>query len=135
VRADGAELAGQLDAPALLPALLTMARDPELEVVIRTARALGHYPDPGTPALLRELLRHDAWEVRAQAAKSLGLVADPASAHELAIALTDRSWWVRLNAAVALRQLGPVGEGRLRRVSHGSDAYAAEMARRVLRLP
>jgi hypothetical protein len=134
-RADGAELGGQLHAPELLPALLTYVGDEHVEVVIRAARALGHFPDPGTPAVLRQLLAHPAWQVRAQAAKSLGRLGDAASAHDLARALSDPSWWVRLDAAVALRRLGAVGEGRLRRVAAGEDAYAAEMARRVLRVP
>lgn len=134
-RADGAEIAGQIRAPALLPVLFAYAEDEDVEVLTRTARALGHFPDPGTPAVLRRLLRHPDWPVRAQAAKSLGRLADPASAEDLARALRDPSWWVRLDAAVALRRLGAVGEGRLRRVSHGADRYAAEMARRVLRVP
>jgi hypothetical protein len=135
VRADAAEVASQVPDPSYLPALLVYARDENLEVVVRTVRALGSFVDPATPEVLRGLLGHPAWQVRAQAARSLGRILDAGSAADLAKAMLDPSWWVRHNAAVALKQLGPLGEGRLRRMRFSGDAYAADMAERILRLP
>jgi HEAT repeat protein len=135
VRAIGAELAGETPDPDLLPILLRFTQDPTLEVVIRATRALGAYPDAETGDVLRRLLSHEAWQVRAQAAKALGRIGDATSAHDLAKAMTDSSWWVRYNSAHSLKRLGPVGLGHLRRMRGGSDAYASDMAERVLRLP
>jgi HEAT repeat protein len=135
VRADAAQVASQAPDPAYLPSLLGYAWDEDPKVVVQAARALGSFVDPATPEVLRGLLGHPAWQVRAQAAKSLGRIVDTGSAAALARAMTDSSWWVRHNAAVALQQIGPLGLGRLRRMRFCGDAYAAEMAERVLRIP
>lgn len=134
VREQGAELAWQVPSPVLLPVLLDFAARDDVELVTRTTRALSNFHDERAFVALRKLLSSEAWQVRAQAAKSLGLLRDRESALALLRTMSDPSWWVRYNSAMALKRMGPVGEGRLRRVRAGEDRYASEMAERILRL-
>ena len=134
VRAQGADVAWQVPASELLPVLLRFVATDDVELVTRTTRALSAFSDERALLTLRKLLAHEAWQVRAQAAKGLGALRDRDSALQLLRTMSDSSWWVRYNSAMALKRMGPVGEGRLRRVRSGDDRYASEMAERILRL-
>jgi HEAT repeat protein len=115
------------------PAIEKRLREPDLELRIAAARALGRLQASASANALLEALQDGDWQVRAQAARALGRMRSPLAVHALAASLTDRSWWVRRHAAYALAELGDEGRKALRNAASGSeDPYARDMAREAL---
>jgi hypothetical protein len=108
-------------------------QDPEVEVRVAAARALGRLAVIEATAALIEALEDEAWPVRAQAARALGRIRAPLALRELPPRLTDPAWWVRRHAAYALIEFGEEGAAELRLIAGGSpDPYARDMAREAL---
>ena len=115
------------------PAIALRLMDPNPELRIAAARALGRLgATDASPALIHAL--NDAeWAVRAQAARALGRCGNAQAIAPLGAALEDRAWWVRRHAAFALAQLGSAGRAELARIAAKSeDRYAREMADEAL---
>ncbi len=123
------EVAGAIPLPGLAAEIASFASDPEKEIRIRVARALGGLMLPEGASILARMVHDDAWEVRAQAVKSIGRLAVPGAADLLANCLKSRIWHVRLNACQALLGLGEEGVRRLRAMLlQKDDRFAADIA-------
>jgi HEAT repeat protein len=115
------------------PALEHALTDPESEVRVAAARAIGRLRAEGCGLALMSALRDEAWPVRAQAAWALGRTRSGIAIRPLAARVADQAWWVRRHAAYALAELGEEGRLALREIAYGSDdRYAREMALEVL---
>jgi HEAT repeat protein len=118
---------------ASIPAIERRLEDPEVEIRVASARALGRLGATVSVTSLMGALHDEAWPVRAQAARALGRIRAPIALIELPSRLTDPAWWVRRHAAYALAEFGEEGQVELRRIAGGSpDAFARDMAREVL---
>ena len=123
-------IGGHRDAAATIERSLL---DPDPEVRVAAARAIGRLQVDGCSAALMAALRDQAWPVRAQAAWALGRTRSEIAVLPLAGRLEDPAWWVRRHAAYALWELGEAGREALREIAYGSqDRYAREMALEVL---
>lgn len=115
------------------PALEHALTDPEPEVRVAAAKAIGRLRAEGCGLALMSALRDEAWPVRAQAAWALGRTRSGIAIRPLADRVADRAWWVRRHAAYALAELGEEGRLALREIAYSSDdRYAREMAIEVL---
>ena len=127
------ELAGAIPLRSLYPDILPFAGQPEKEIRIKVARALGGLLNPDSaPALIR-LASDEAWEVQAQAIKSLGKLKSPEALDILAESFYSKNWHIRFNARAGLMNLGEAGVKRLEEIAQQTrDAYAAAMAAMAL---
>jgi HEAT repeat protein len=108
-------------------------QDPEVEIRVASARALGRLAAVTATTSLMGALQDEEWPVRAQAARALGRIRAPMALLELPSRLTDPAWWVRRHAAYALLEFGEEGAAELRHIAGGSpDPYARDMAREAL---
>ena len=108
-------------------------RDPDLDVRVAAARALGRLCAEDCGASLVAALADPAWQVRALACWSLGHMRAGLGVVALPARLSDSAWWVRRHAAWALARLGEEGRAELAHVAGGSpDPYAREIARAAL---
>lgn len=136
-RAVAADIAGLSGAVAASRTLVhTVSQDPELEVRIRSARALGRI---GTPMALEPLLRSieagQPQPLRVVAARALGDLGDPRAVPQLALMAAAAEHRVAANAATALTRCGVPGLRALRRLAsrpegaHARDALASAALR------
>jgi hypothetical protein len=127
------ELVGAIPLRALYPDILPFADDPNKEIRIKVARALGHMRIPASVDILIRLAHDDTWEVCAQALKSLGKLGDEAALEVLSEGLFSPFWHVRFNGGHGLANLGAAGIARLQKIKRQKkDRYAADMAVMVL---
>lgn len=127
------ELVGAIPLRALYQDVLPFANDPDKEIRIKVARALGHMCIPASLDILIRLANDDAWEVSAQALKSLGKLGDEAALEVLSEGLFSPFWHVRFNGGHGLANLGTAGIARLQKIKRQKkDRYAADMAVMVL---
>jgi HEAT repeat protein len=123
------EVAGAIPLRSLSEEVMAMAGNPDNEIRVRVARALGGILLPESGPVLERLAADPGWEVQAQAVKSLGRLAAPGAAEVLERALSSKSWHVRLNACQALLLLQDEGIRRLRKVqAESDDRFAADIA-------
>ncbi|GAB2682542.1 HEAT repeat domain-containing protein [Thalassiella azotivora] len=134
VAADIAGLSGAVDAAGTLIGLLQ--DDPELEVRVRCARAVGRIGLPAAlPALLLSVDDDQPGPLRTVATRALGDLGHPRAVPRLTELVTDRDHRVAGNAAVALSRCGPQGLRALRQVAarpagvHARDALATAALR------
>lgn len=135
-RAVAAEIAGLAGALRRAPTLGRLLReDPETEVQVRCARALGRL---GTPTALGPLL--GAVEparptpVRTVAARALGDLGDPRAVPRLLALMEDPVHRVAANAAQSLTRCGPAGRAALEGAAAAAAGAHARDALAVLAL-
>lgn len=136
-RAVAAEIAGLTGAVGTTSALLgLLADDPELEVRIRSARALGRIGAPyAVDRLLAVVSAGEPTALRAVAARALGDLGDARAVPVLAELVTNPAHRVAANAAVALTRCGTGGLRALRECAtspegaHAREALAAASLR------
>jgi hypothetical protein len=119
---------GLLQSVDAVERLITLLPDRDLELVVRTARALGRIGDPRAVAPLLELLdRSPEWPVVAVVARALGELGSPSAAPILIELLGHERPPVATNAATALVQLGRAGADALAAAVEGDEPnpYAA----------
>lgn len=90
----------------VLQALWAALQDPDGEVRIRSAQALGHMPKPESVPYLIAALKDENAKVQVSAAESLGMTRDPRAVEDLMLALDDQNDVVRATAAQALGKIG-----------------------------
>jgi HEAT repeat protein len=121
-------LRGATDATELLVALLE--HDPDPEVRIRCARAMGRLAVPTAAGPLSAALVSDSPELRAVAARALGALGTAAAVDALVDRLDDPWHRVAANAAESLAALGGPGLAALRTATGSTRgpvaAHAAE---------
>jgi HEAT repeat protein len=115
------------------PALLEiMDRDPDDDVRIRAARALGRIGLPSAlPALVRATDTSQPLALRAVAARALGDLGGPGPVEFLEVLLGDPDHRVSTNAGQSMARVGAAGLARLRQLARGTGA-AADCAREAL---
>jgi len=124
---------GLLRARQAIPLILIHLSDnPDKEIRIQSAKALGNIGGPEAVAPLCASMHDSEWEVRALSATSLGLLKADRAVSALAGALGDPFWWVRYNSADALAELGQKGVAALENALTHEDRFAAEVSRLVL---
>jgi HEAT repeat protein len=85
-------------------------RDPNLEVRLEAAHALGEIADPGAVESLIQALRDPAAGILEEAARALGRIGDRRAVSELAQALRDSERLMRNRERIAVAQaLGDIG--------------------------
>lgn len=127
------ELTGAIPLRALYKDILPFANDPDKEIRIKVARALGHMRIPASLDVLIQLAHDHTWEVSAQALKSLGKLGDEAALEILSEGLFSPFWHVRFNGGHSLASLGTPGIARLQKIKRqNKDRYASDMAAMVL---
>jgi HEAT repeat protein len=128
------DAAGALVDPRALERVRNLATHSDADVRVHVARALRRYADPGTPAVLIQLLGDEDWRVRAQAARALGALRCGEASSQLMKAVHDRSWWVRYRSALALAQIGGPAAEYLLQLTSDDDPMARDMSRLVASL-
>ena len=97
---------GQLaDTGRIVAALLSVLKDPDVEVRRAAVRSLANFEDPATVAAFREALHDSDAEIRSAAVEALGNLHDAASADAIAALIKDPNKDVRANAIEALTDL------------------------------
>jgi len=137
-RAVAADIAGLDGAVAAVPALLRrLQTDEEIEVRIRTARALGRIGSPaGLDALLAATDGARRTALRTVAVKALGDLGSPRAVPRLVELLEDPAHRIAGNAATALVRCGPRGLSALASAAEsGAPAAREALALAVLRDP
>jgi hypothetical protein len=135
VRAVCSEICGVLGVTAAQTVLLDVIdRDPDDDVRIRAARALGRIGLPSAlPALVRATDRSASPALRAVAARALGDLGGPGSVEFLEVLLGDADHRVSTNAGQSMSRVGASGVRRLRELSREAGA-AGDCAREALAL-
>lgn len=123
---------GMRRATGAVAAVVRHLSNPDIEVRVQSAKALGEIGDAQAAPALQQAMHDPAWEVRAVAANALGQLRDEAALAVLATSLADSAWWVRFNAAHALAQLGTLGTEALGRALVHTDSFVRDISRQVL---
>jgi HEAT repeat protein len=115
------------------PALLEILdRDPDDDVRIRAARALGRIGLPSAlPALVRATDSSQPMALRAVAARALGDLGGPGPVEFLEVLLGDPDYRVSTNAGQSMTRVGAAGLARLRQLSR-QPGDAGDCAREAL---
>lgn len=99
---------------AVLPWLLKLAEDSNLNVRVCAVKGLGRLGHPRARDVVLQSLADPAWEVRAQAAQAVGAIGLKVATPALSLLLEDnKHWWVRYRSAQALGRLGKAGQEAL----------------------
>ena len=119
--------------PEAVQPLINLLDNPDPNIRLNAAHALGEIGDPVANAAVAELSNDPSWRVRNEAVEAMsGLHADK-QIPMLSNALTDSSWRVRLSSAQALHSLGQPGITKLEEVmKNTTDRDAREICRQVL---
>ena len=105
-RVDRKDWSGQpADTGRIVAALMSVLKDPDIEVRRAAIRSLANFEDPAAIPALREALRDSDAEVRSNAVEALGNLHDAASADAIAALIKDPNREVRANAIEALTEL------------------------------
>ena len=115
-----------------IPLLLSYLSNPEKELRIQSAKALGNIGGPEALTPLCDSMHDTAWEVRAASAHALGLLKADRAIASLVGALGDSAWWVRYNSANSLAELGQKGVAALKNALAHEDRFAADVSLLVL---
>lgn len=126
------QLAGLMKWIDALPLLLPLLDDPNDEIRISSARAIGIIGDGTVAEHLTRVLDDSRWEVKAQAYKSLGILQEKGAVNQVAKGLYDPNWWVRYNSSKALYQMGEYGRNVLEEIRESGDSVAAGIAAQAL---
>lgn len=133
VRADAASLAGRMNLTELVPALLTTARDKEIDVRIESVTALAKLRDKRAVECLTVALDDETARVRASAANALGYIGDDRAAEALVRALASYDVALSGLAADALIRLNsPNSVNALIKTLSSRNWRARAQAARVL---
>lgn len=127
-----AHLGGRVGGPGVLPLLLRLSDDADLDVRANAAEALGAMDHEAARSRLHELLRDPSWVVQSHAARALGELGASRSVAPLMLLLESPHWWVRENAVRALEEGGTAVIPELRRFLHGLRDGARRAAVDVL---
>jgi hypothetical protein len=90
---------------ALLALSHLAAEDPDIDVRILAATALGESGNPAAREILERVVRDPEPNIASAAADALGVLGDPQAIDALAAAADATEFWVRLAAVVALGNL------------------------------
>jgi beta-lactamase regulating signal transducer with metallopeptidase domain len=93
------------DTGRIVAALMSVLKDPDVEVRRAAIRSLANFEDPATVAAFREALHDSDAEIRSAAVEALGNLHDAASADAIAALIKDPNKDVRANAIEALTDL------------------------------
>ncbi|HEU5219873.1 MAG TPA: M56 family metallopeptidase [Gemmatimonadales bacterium] len=93
------------DTGRIVAALMSVLKDPDVEVRRAAIRSLTNFEDPAAIPALREALRDSDAEIRSAAVEALGNMHDAASADAIAALIKDLNKEVRANAIEALTEL------------------------------
>lgn len=106
LRAWGAGGLGKSGGPEALDILMSLLlEDPEYEVRIRAALALGKIGDPSAARALIVCLKDSYADMRGAAVEALGKIGDPSALDEVKTLLDDEDKRVREAAAEALEKI------------------------------
>ena len=131
-RAVAAEVAGLVLAVDVIPVLVTLLDDPEPEVRIRSARALGRCGSPqARPALERATRPGNLLPLRVVATRALSQLADDSAVPILRELFADPRVEVARLAAVGLLAAGPAGENTVVEALH-EQGLRGDVARNAM---
>jgi HEAT repeat protein len=123
---------GLSQAPGISQSVQSLSNDPDKNIRIQVAKALGHLADPSTYWTLIEGLRDKEWEVRAMSAQSLGRLTDATACHALEKHLGDPAYWVRYHCANALARFGNQGLDILKRNLKNQDPFICDICKQTI---
>lgn len=125
-------LCGLLRISTVVGLLVSLLRDPDKNIRMAAAQALGQLGDESAVPGLLTALDDDIPEVRAQSAKAMGNLGDKQAVAKLKRALSDEHWQVRHNAAESLYRLGREGSAALHEASCSHPPPACLAASQIL---
>ena len=99
--------------PAVIPALLAAAHDPEAELRAAAIGALAASAAPEGMSAILDAINDTIWLVRVRAVSAAGKLRLEAARAFLMLRLEDANWWVRLRAREALGLLDESGQARV----------------------
>lgn len=127
VRAQAADLIGEIGLQAPVEELMQMLNDPEPDVRAKAARALGKVKAQEAVKPLGSRIKDTSWVVRLQIARALGFTGGEDAAPLLLELVSDTNWQVRAAAANSLCRLGNFAiPCLLKMLLHSKDRYARE---------
>lgn len=110
----------------------SFSTDPDTDIRIQVAKALGKLKEPASFQVLIKNLGDKDWEVRAMCAQSLGDFTNVAAISALEKYLGDPAYWVRYNTANSLGKLGTQGLAALKRNINSRDQFVRDICKQMI---